>query len=252
MSSPTCLGCPVPDALSQMFCPVFPVKAVLLRFPCLSCLVPTTLSTALLTPLSCFAVKSFKPCDYCHIQTHLSMCRCDLSGWPVPAMLSRMSFPRCPIPTVLPRLSHLVCPILVDLSILSYSGRPVLCFLSRLYYPNCLLRLACPGFSVPAALSRPSCPSCPLLAALFQLFYPKVNCVPNVLSLLLCADRPVPVSFQADLSRFSCPGYSVELSFPLACATSPVFSGCPIRQSCPCCPVLTILSQMPISFSQLS
>jgi hypothetical protein len=55
-----------------------------------------------------------------------------LSDFPVPAILSWLSCPRCPIPAVLPS-----CPVPAILSQLSYSGCPVPAVLSLLPCPCC-------------------------------------------------------------------------------------------------------------------
>jgi hypothetical protein len=132
---------------SRLFCPGFPIQAVMSRQSC---------------PISPVMVVLFcLPCSRCLIMT-------------VPFWLSHSGCPRsaCPI---------LTCPILPFPFWLSRSGCPLF-----LPYPSCLLLAAlcwqpCPGGLVLPDLSRLSHSGCPALAVMFWLFF-----FPTALSFLFC------------------------------------------------------------------
>jgi hypothetical protein len=156
------------------------------------------------------------------------------SGRPVPTVPSRLFSLDCP-------MSIPDCSLLAGLCLLSCPGFPLPAVLSRLSFSGCLVLtvhfwLSCPDRRVPDALSRLFCPGCPALAGLSRLSCP--GCPVSAVLAVLC-----DCSFLAVLSWMSCTGYLVPLS-------------CPSWLSCPGFPVPTRLSflgfSIPAVLSRLS
>ncbi len=159
----------------------------------------------------------------------------DMSGWPVLAVLPRLSCPGFPVMTVRSRFvlsqRFLPCPVLPMLSWLICHAN-----LSRLTSPNCPVSTVLSQLSCLAVLSWMSCHGCPVSVVLFQVlswsghpvvsFLPRLS-FPDCPLQLSCPGCPVPVLVPAVLSRFLSPTLLSLLS-------------------CPCCNFPTLLSICPV------
>ncbi len=178
----------------------------------------------------------------------------DLSGRHVRASQSRLPCSSCPVPDVLFRLSRHGCPATFILSQLPRPSCPVFAIKFLTSCPLSPVLDILSFLSSLVVLSQLSILSCPALAFLFP--------VAAVLSLLLWPSCPVlyvpsMLTFEADLSRLTCPVSCPRCFIPTFLAWHPPpptlswlsHSGCPVQAvpsllSCHFHPVLPVISRL--------
>ncbi len=213
--------------------------------------------------LPCYGCLSQLSCPSCHVLAILFTRSCpswlvqtDLSGRPVQSDMSRLYFPSCSVPdvlsrlAVLPWLSCLGCPVpAVPFCNFWPSCRPfpVMAVLPRLSWPDCPLQLSCPGCPFRPILSRVSCLITLFSAQLSWVFvvswlsYRAIRLVLAVLFRRPCPFCSARLTFQADLSRLTCPGRRVpDVVSRMSC------HGCPATIFCLICPVFPVCSGHPV------
>ncbi len=240
----SCPGCPVLSVLPRLtvrpICPDWSVSAILSkllcpRFPLWNVLSwpATVVPSQLLCPSWLVLAVMFRPSSpLLHVLAVLFCVLYGCPGYPVQAVLFRLSFHSCSVSVVLPQHSCSQLSCRPCLSLLSCPGNPVFTFLHR---------MTCQGWLVMAdlldgpvrtqavvVLSSLSChgsqlswPSCPAPAPFSTALLPP----PPVVSLLLCPYCPIlpmrtcpsdlsgwPV--QTDLSRLSCSQFVSQRSCP--------------------------------------
>jgi hypothetical protein len=205
-----------------------------------------------------FAFTNFSPKSFANVWTFFSRkyvfskhCRSDLSmrscprrsvrptcpDWPVSALQSHLSCPRCAVPTTLSYYpSKVVLSVQVVLALLSCPCCHVLAILSSLYSLGCIIQVLfdCPA---PDVMSQHSCPVpavCPFWPAQGDLsgwLFPD-RFVSAVLSLLSWPRCPVPT----DLSWLTCPCcHGVAVQSSLSCSVCNILTvwlsclGCPVQ-----------------------
>ncbi len=143
-------------------CPILVYISLLLWLPSSSCPVLSILyvshGLAVMSRLSCPSC----PGPGCAVLSQLCCPRC--LGYPVLAVLCRLSWFWLSVPADMSQLFCPCCPVVpaVLLSLLS-------CLKTKLSYPDCSVptvfsQLSCPRCPVPTVLSRLSCPNCSVLA----------------------------------------------------------------------------------------
>ncbi len=210
-----------------MSCPSCLVRVVLSKMSCPGCSLSTgTVVPSWLPYLSWMSCTRYLLSIAVVVPSRLSCLSCSVLAaifWP----FCLCSYPDCTIPSVfLTFLSQFSCPhfpVLAVLTGLSWPGCLVLAVLSKLSYTSCPAWLFCPSYPIPTVLSLLPSPSCPFLAA--QPRHP-------LSSDLWCHCHALAV-LSSVLSRLTNPGWPLRLTYEASLS----------RQTCPGCPVWVVLSQ---------